>query len=230
MKKNFTILSMLLTFGISYSQVGIGTTNPQGALDITSTTGALVPPRLTTTERDALTTSYRPTGSVIYNTSDNCLQMNAGTPATPDWGCVQQITNISGADYRKVLYSNISGDPSKTISLGRFEFRINSSNVPEFRLKEAPVSNITIPYELGQYWQTNGFEFAVFERTFTTTNYSIWQDCSASSGNAMSTQERNELWIAYPTDTNDLYNVNFVAIGKSPSTSATIWGIFVTKY
>ena len=49
--------------------VGIGTASPTGALDVTSTTGAFVPPRMTTTQRDAL--SSPPNGSVIYNTTTN---------------------------------------------------------------------------------------------------------------------------------------------------------------
>lgn len=49
-------------------EVGIGNTDPQGALDITSTTGALIVPRMSTAERDALGVSN---GMIIYNTSTN---------------------------------------------------------------------------------------------------------------------------------------------------------------
>jgi hypothetical protein len=49
-------------------QVGIGTANPQGALDVSSTTGGLIVPRLTTTQRDALTAVN---GMIIYNTTTN---------------------------------------------------------------------------------------------------------------------------------------------------------------
>jgi hypothetical protein len=46
--------------------VGIGTVSPQGALDVNSTTGAFIVPRMTTTQRDALTTVN---GMIIYNTT-----------------------------------------------------------------------------------------------------------------------------------------------------------------
>lgn len=54
-------------------RVGIGTNSPatSGALDIRSTTGALIVPRLTTAQRDALTPVP---GMIIYNTTLNKLQ------------------------------------------------------------------------------------------------------------------------------------------------------------
>jgi hypothetical protein len=48
--------------------VGIGTASPQGALDITSTAGAFIVPRMTTAQRNALASVN---GMIIYNTSTN---------------------------------------------------------------------------------------------------------------------------------------------------------------
>jgi hypothetical protein len=52
----------------SAGNVGIGTTNPQGALDVSSTTGAFIVPRMTTTQRNALSAVN---GMIIYNTTTN---------------------------------------------------------------------------------------------------------------------------------------------------------------
>ncbi|EQB62704.1 MAG: hypothetical protein RBG1_1C00001G0283 [candidate division Zixibacteria bacterium RBG-1] len=41
---------------------------PQGALDVSSATGALIVPRMTTAQRDALTAVN---GMIIYNTTTN---------------------------------------------------------------------------------------------------------------------------------------------------------------
>jgi hypothetical protein len=46
--------------------VGIGTDSPQGALDVSSTSGAFLVPRMTTEQRDLLTASN---GMIIYNTT-----------------------------------------------------------------------------------------------------------------------------------------------------------------
>ena len=53
--------------------LGIGTSNPAASakLEIAGTTGALLVPRLTTTERNALTAVN---GMIIYNTTDNQMQ------------------------------------------------------------------------------------------------------------------------------------------------------------
>jgi hypothetical protein len=52
----------------SDGHVGIGTFSPQGALDVNSTTGAFIVPRMTTAQRDALTAVN---GMIVYNTTAN---------------------------------------------------------------------------------------------------------------------------------------------------------------
>jgi len=77
----------LLVSGNTYlavdsGNVGIGTANPQGVLDLQSTTGAFLPPRMTEAERDDI--SSPPAGSVIYNIDDNELNYHNGT----NWGSI----------------------------------------------------------------------------------------------------------------------------------------------
>lgn len=48
--------------------VGVGTINPQGALDVSSTTGAFIVPRMNTAQRNALTPVN---GMIVYNITDN---------------------------------------------------------------------------------------------------------------------------------------------------------------
>ena len=67
---NGTTEQLRITSG---GNVGIGTASPAASakLDIGGTTGALLVPRLTTTERNALTAVN---GMIIYNTTDNQMQ------------------------------------------------------------------------------------------------------------------------------------------------------------
>ncbi|MEQ1694803.1 MAG: hypothetical protein ABL901_03085 [Hyphomicrobiaceae bacterium] len=62
--------------------VGIGTTAPAttALLDITSTTKGFLPPRMTTTQRDAIATPA--TGLTVYNSTTNALNVYNGT----SWG------------------------------------------------------------------------------------------------------------------------------------------------
>lgn len=57
--------------------VGIGTDNPQAALDVSSTDSGLLPPRITSGQRDGI--SNPPEGSIIYNTTEEEIQLYAGT-------------------------------------------------------------------------------------------------------------------------------------------------------
>jgi hypothetical protein len=71
----------------SSGNVGIGTTSPNAAalLDVTSTTKGFLPPRMTTVQRDAITTP--PAGLMIYNTTTNKLNFYNGSA----WEAVTSI-------------------------------------------------------------------------------------------------------------------------------------------
>lgn len=72
----FVILALSIS---STAQVGIGipTPNAQAALDITSTTQGLLPPRMNSTQRNTITST--PAGLVIYNTTTTSLECYDGT-------------------------------------------------------------------------------------------------------------------------------------------------------
>ena len=85
MKQIFTLLAAVVLTASTYAQVGIGTTNPNtsAALDITSTTKGLLPPRMTTDERDLITSAAK--GLIVFNTTLNTLQINEGDATTANW-------------------------------------------------------------------------------------------------------------------------------------------------
>ena len=68
MKNIFTLFAAVLLTATTYAQIGINNENPDSsaALDITSTTGGLLVPRMTETQRDAI--SPAATGLMIYQT------------------------------------------------------------------------------------------------------------------------------------------------------------------
>ncbi len=68
MKQLFTLLAAVLLTATTYAQIGINNENPDAsaALDITSTTGGLLVPRMTNAQRDAI--SSPATGLMVYQT------------------------------------------------------------------------------------------------------------------------------------------------------------------
>ncbi len=84
MKNIFTLLAAVLLTATTFAQVGINNENPDAsaALDITSTTGGLLVPRMTETQRDAISAAK---GLVLFNTTTNTLQINEGDATTANW-------------------------------------------------------------------------------------------------------------------------------------------------
>ena len=68
------LLLAIVSLSSAYSQVGIGTTTPHAsaALDIESTNKGFLPPRMTTAQRDAISSPAE--GLLIYNLENGCLE------------------------------------------------------------------------------------------------------------------------------------------------------------
>lgn len=67
-------------FGVAATgQTGLGTASPNASamLDITSTTRGFLPPRMTTAQRDAISTPAD--GLILYNSTTNKLQVRAAS-------------------------------------------------------------------------------------------------------------------------------------------------------
>jgi uncharacterized protein (TIGR02145 family) len=78
MKQLFLSIAIALFSTVAFSQVGIGTTNPDASslLDVESTTKGFLPPRLTSVQRNAIASPAE--GLTIYNTENKCLETFIG--------------------------------------------------------------------------------------------------------------------------------------------------------
>lgn len=85
MKKHFFIVLVVFSTYCYSQNSGIGTSSPHAsaALEVSSTTKGVLPPRMTTAQRTAIAIApAKPaTGLMIYNTDINCLETYNGT----DW-------------------------------------------------------------------------------------------------------------------------------------------------
>jgi uncharacterized protein (TIGR02145 family) len=83
MKKVLLCAAFIAASFTSIAQVGIGTTMPHAsaALEVDSNTSGLLPPRMTTAQRDLINSGTPAEGLTIYNTDTKCLELYNGT----DW-------------------------------------------------------------------------------------------------------------------------------------------------
>ncbi|MCT2562734.1 hypothetical protein [Chryseobacterium herbae] len=103
---------------LSKGQVGISTSTPDQSSNLhvapTNTSnqykGTLLG-TMSTSNRDSI--SQPATGLMIYNTTDNCLQVNNGTPAMPRWECLNEDPNLPFGNMifgrYKPIYPGITG-------------------------------------------------------------------------------------------------------------------------
>jgi hypothetical protein len=90
MKKNLHLITLFLSIGL-FAQVGVGTTTPAGALDITSTTSGLIPPRVALTSLIIEAPVLNPQGgalvegTLIWNTATAGVIPNNVIPGMYYW-------------------------------------------------------------------------------------------------------------------------------------------------
>ena len=94
----FCLYSLLSTSNPIAAQTVIGglTPDPSAMLDVQSQSKGVLFPRMTTAERNLITNA--PTGLMIFNTSENRLQINLGTPGNASWQNINPIGTITGLD------------------------------------------------------------------------------------------------------------------------------------
>jgi len=104
--KNIIYIFIALFFVQANAQIGIGTTIPDGSsiLDINSTTKGVLMPRLTSIQRDVMTTPAN--GLVIFNINNNQLEYNRGTSGTPIWS---PLTNVVSSDSNNFITKGSDG-------------------------------------------------------------------------------------------------------------------------
>jgi hypothetical protein len=96
MKKLKLQLLVLMISLTSFAQVGIGTTTPNGALDITSTNEGLLIPRIALENTITATVATPTISEMVYNTFTSAVGPNQVTPGFYYWDgakWVQQLSN-----------------------------------------------------------------------------------------------------------------------------------------
>jgi hypothetical protein len=134
-------LFLLFFVSISFAQVGIGTTTPNGALDVTSTTQGFLLPRVELTASNVTAPVVNPTGgalangTLVYNTATAGVFPNNVLPGYYYWNGSQWIR--LNADASWITHGNSGTDASINFigTTDNVDFVTRTNNIERLRVK-----------------------------------------------------------------------------------------------
>lgn len=137
MQKLLIASILCFVFFDSSAQVGVGTQtpSPSAVLDVTSTTKGFLPPRMTSVQRNSI--SSPATGLMIYNTDVNAVQFFNGTT----WNSMPNFLNTSGTTGQVLVFSTLGVASWATIIREVADQFSATTNQTNFTLTQAPHSN-----------------------------------------------------------------------------------------
>ena len=136
------IIALLLVVFASYDMaaqmvIGGSSPDPSALLDLQSTGKGLLPPRMTTAQRNAI--ALPATGLIVYNTDEGGLQLNLGTPSAPSW------RRLAVSETLTTLGTPLATLPGGTFSMGC------TSGDPGCQSNESPVRSVTLSaFQIGE--------------------------------------------------------------------------------
>ena len=139
--KKGILLVGILCLTIVNAQVGIGTTSPNGALDIESNNDGLIIPRISLTATNVATINTPVESELVYNTNTSTSGPNQVTPGFYYWdGSLWVKLNTGSTTINHWSASGNSGTSSGTNFLGTIDaqdLRIRTNNSERMRINSS---------------------------------------------------------------------------------------------
>lgn len=144
MKKVFFIIFIAILSADLNAQVGIGTTSPEGALDVNSSLGGFIPPRVALTSSIVEAPVLNPqggsivAGTVVWNTATAGVSPNNIIPGLHYWNGIRWIALAGSPGGLDWSLSGNSGTTAGTNFLGTTDvqdLRIHSNNLERLRVR-----------------------------------------------------------------------------------------------
>ncbi|WP_336066993.1 hypothetical protein [Mesoflavibacter sp. CH_XMU1404-2] len=207
-KKNTLVLFAFLSFYYSYSQVGIGTTAPRGAVDIASTTQGLVFPNVALVNTITETAvnpqgGSIPTGTVVYNTATSGTSPNNVAPGLYYWNGSRWIAFAGSPGGLDWSLTGNSGTTAGTNFLGTTDaqdLRLYTNNVERARILSTGNIGVNSAGTASSqiFVEADNTEDAVAGINDDTVGNAFWGRNSNSGGTAI-IGAANGLGGVYPT-------------------------------
>ncbi len=228
-----TILVLAIGIAAAQDNVGIGTAtpDPSALLDLSATNKGLLIPRVTVSQRDAI--SLPATGLMIYNLDQKEFQYNSGTPSAPVWrrfisigtdgnsGDFWTLTGNAGTDQTRHYLGTRDAAPlvmktNDTTRLTISPLGIITADGPVRITKTIDLSGATVPFRLNGQAGTQG-QVMISNGPLATPSYTSrlsLQSITTDTLNAGVTNISGPLTVNGPTIFND--TVRFSIFPKLP--------------
>lgn len=195
------LLFALFFFSFLNAQIGIGTTTPNGILDITSSTQGLLAPRVALTSSASASPVTNPAsgslvnGTIVYNTATNGSGATAVTPGFYYWDSANWLRVKSDIYNTPVygLFTNLSGQTITNSAGGKIAFGTTTISSGISIAYDSTNRTFTLPagktyridFAVGWIHFNNGafLRFALYNDT-TNTKISAVAHCEAVSSGA----------------------------------------------
>ena len=142
MKKVLFIVATLFIGVNMTAQVGVGTTSPAGALDITSTNDGLLIPRIVLTATNVATVTTPTESELVYNTATSAPGPNQVTPGFYYWNGTLWVRVATGTSNDWALTGNSGTTPGTNY--------IGTSDAQDLRIKTGGNDRLNISNTNGQ--------------------------------------------------------------------------------
>ena len=142
MKKVLFIVATLFIGVNMTAQVGVGTTSPAGALDITSTNDGLLIPRIVLTATNVATVTTPTESELVYNTATSAPGPNQVTPGFYYWNGTLWVRVATGSSNDWALTGNSGTTPGTNY--------IGTSDAQDLRIKTGGNDRLNISNTNGQ--------------------------------------------------------------------------------
>lgn len=143
MKKLLTLITTI-AFTSIYAQVGVGTTTPNGALDVTSTSNGFVPPRVALTSTNVAAPISNPNGggnpvagTIVWNTATTGTSPNNVAPGLYYWDGTRWVAFAGSPGGLDWSLTGNSGTTAGTNFLGTTDaqdVRFRTNNIERARI------------------------------------------------------------------------------------------------